>query len=138
MDPRSTSDAQQDPVRAIAWRGVVPAFLTTTVGMLPGFLLAASAVQIREDVGLSLTGLGILIGVFFGLFAVRRFQTFGILVRQVASSRPNFDVSGQSTGRIDNPALSRDHGRFLRRRGRHEGFIVRGGYRFGRQWGRRD
>ncbi len=54
----------------IAWRAVVPAFLTTTVGMLPGFLLAASAVQIRTDVGLSLTGLGVLIGVFFGTAAL--------------------------------------------------------------------
>jgi cyanate permease len=38
--------------------------------MLPGFLLAASAVQIRSDVGLSLTGLGLLIGVFFGTAAL--------------------------------------------------------------------
>lgn len=54
----------------VAWRAVVPAFVTTTVGMLPGFLLAASAVQIRADVGLSLTGLGLLIGVFFGAAAL--------------------------------------------------------------------
>lgn len=58
------------PPRPIAWRAVIPAFLTTTVGMLPGFLLAASAVQIRSDVGLSLTGLGLLIGVFFGTAAL--------------------------------------------------------------------
>ncbi len=38
--------------------------------MLPGFLIAGFAVQIRADIGLSLSSLGILIGVFFGSAAV--------------------------------------------------------------------
>lgn len=61
---------EQNQTPEIAWRGVVPAFATTMAGMLPGFLLAASAVQIRDDVGLTLTGLGLLIGVFFGTAAL--------------------------------------------------------------------
>jgi cyanate permease len=54
----------------VAWRGVIPAFVATTAGMLPGFLIAAFAVQIRTDIDLSLTGLGVLIGVFFGTAAL--------------------------------------------------------------------
>ena len=54
----------------VAWRGVIPAFAATAVGMLPGFLVAASAVQLRADLDFSLTGLGVLIGVFFGVAAV--------------------------------------------------------------------
>ena len=54
----------------IAWRGVIPAFVATMASMLPGFLIAGFAVQIRADIGLSLSGLGILIGVFFGSAAV--------------------------------------------------------------------
>lgn len=38
--------------------------------MLPGFLIAGFAVQIRADIGLSLTALGLLIGTFFGVAAV--------------------------------------------------------------------
>ncbi len=49
---------------------MIPAFAATAVGMLPGFLVAASAVQLRADVEFSLTGLGILIGVFFGVAAI--------------------------------------------------------------------
>ena len=56
--------------RLVAWRGVIPAFVTTTAAMLPGFLLAAFAVQIRDEIELSLTGLGVLIGIFFGTAAV--------------------------------------------------------------------
>ena len=56
--------------RQVAWRGVIPAFLATTVGMLPGFLIAGLAVQIRADLGLSLGGLGMMIGLFFGTAAI--------------------------------------------------------------------
>ena len=56
--------------RLVAWRGVIPAFIATMASMLPGFLIAGFAVQIRADIGLSLSGLGILIGVFFGSAAV--------------------------------------------------------------------
>ena len=58
------------PDRLVAWRGVAPAFVATMASMLPGFLIAGLAVQIRADIGLSLSGLGILIGVFFGSAAV--------------------------------------------------------------------
>ncbi len=51
--------------RSIAWRAVLPAVFATTAGILPGFLNAGLAVQIRDDIGLSLTQLGVLIGVFF-------------------------------------------------------------------------
>lgn len=54
----------------VAWRGVIPAFLTTTVSMLPGFLLAGFAVQVRADLDLSLAGLGLMIGTFFGTAAL--------------------------------------------------------------------
>ena len=70
MSPKEQSPDPTEPRRVIAWRGVIPAFVTTTAGMLPGLLLAAMAVQIRADVGLSLTGLGLLIGVF-AFFAYR-------------------------------------------------------------------
>ncbi len=62
--------ADRESSRDVAWRGVIPAFAATAVGMLPGFLVAASAVQLRADVEFSLTGLGILIGVFFGVAAI--------------------------------------------------------------------
>ena len=58
------------PDRLVAWRGVAPAFVATMASMLLGFLIAGLAVQIRADIGLSLSGLGILIGVFFGSAAV--------------------------------------------------------------------
>lgn len=55
---------------AVAWRAVVPAFLATTAGILPGFLNAGLAVQIRADLGFSLTVLGLLIGTFFAVAGV--------------------------------------------------------------------
>jgi cyanate permease len=51
----------------IAWRVILPAFLATTAGILPGFLNAGLAVQIRADLGLSLSRLGALIGLFFAV-----------------------------------------------------------------------
>lgn len=55
---------------SIAWRPVISAFATDTVAILPGFMTAGLAVQIREDIGLSLTALGISLGVFFGSAAL--------------------------------------------------------------------
>lgn len=46
---------------------MIPAFATTTVGMMPAFLTAGLAVQIRADISFSLTALGLLIGSFFGI-----------------------------------------------------------------------
>lgn len=54
----------------IAWRGVAPALMATIVAMLPSFLTAALVVQIGIDTGLSLTGLGIVISLFFGTAAL--------------------------------------------------------------------
>lgn len=64
------SQVGPNPAQQVAWRGVIPAFIATMASMLPGFLIAGFAVQIRADIGLSLSGLGILIGVFFGSAAV--------------------------------------------------------------------
>ncbi len=58
------------PKAAIGWRPVVLALATDTVAILPGFMTAGLAVQIREDIGLSLTTLGISLGVFFGSAAL--------------------------------------------------------------------
>ncbi|MGB5533893.1 MAG: MFS transporter [Acidimicrobiia bacterium] len=54
----------------VAWRGVAPALVATIVAMLPSFLTAALVVQIGLDTGLTLTGLGVVIGVFFGMAAL--------------------------------------------------------------------
>lgn len=54
----------------VAWRGVAPALVATVVAMLPSFLTAALVVQIGTDTGLTLTGLGIVISLFFGLAAL--------------------------------------------------------------------
>ena len=54
----------------MAWRGVTPALAATIVAMLPTFLTAALVVQIGIDTGLSLTGLGVIISLFFGMAAL--------------------------------------------------------------------
>jgi cyanate permease len=54
----------------VAWRGVVPALVATIVAMLPSFLTAALVVQIGLDTGLTLTGLGVIISLFFGMAAL--------------------------------------------------------------------
>ena len=54
----------------MAWLGVTPALATTIVAMLPSFLTAALVVQIGKDTGLTLTGLGVIISLFFGMAAL--------------------------------------------------------------------
>jgi cyanate permease len=54
----------------VAWRGVVPALVATIVAMLPSFLIAALVVQIGDETGLTLTGLGVIVGLFFGMAAL--------------------------------------------------------------------
>jgi len=54
----------------VAWRGVAPALVATIVAMLPSFLTAALVVQIGDDTGLTLTGLGVFISLFFGMAAL--------------------------------------------------------------------
>jgi predicted MFS family arabinose efflux permease len=49
---------------------VAPALVATIVAMLPNFLLAALIVQIGDDTGLTVAGLGIVIGVFFAMAAL--------------------------------------------------------------------
>lgn len=63
------------------WRAVLSALATDTVAILPGFLAAGLAVQIRDDIGLTLSGLGISIGVFFGSAALAS-APFGALVER--------------------------------------------------------
>ncbi len=54
----------------VAWRGVTPALVATIVAMLPSFLTAALIVQIGDDTGLTVTGLGAVISLFFGSAAL--------------------------------------------------------------------
>jgi len=54
----------------VAWRGVMPALVATIVAMLPSFLTAALIVQIGDDTGLTVTGLGVVISLFFGMAAL--------------------------------------------------------------------
>ena len=54
----------------MAWRGVMPALVATIVAMLPSFLTAALIVQIGDDTGLTVTGLGVVISLFFGMAAL--------------------------------------------------------------------
>jgi predicted MFS family arabinose efflux permease len=72
MTPAEPSSGGNEAVagRTVAWRGVTPALIATIVAMLPSFLTAALVVQIGLDVGLTLTGLGVLLGVFFGVAAL--------------------------------------------------------------------
>jgi len=49
---------------------VAPALVATIVAMLPSFLTAALVVQIGLDTGLTLTGLGVIISLFFGMAAL--------------------------------------------------------------------
>jgi predicted MFS family arabinose efflux permease len=54
----------------IGWRAVLSGLATDTVAILPGFMTAGMAVQIRADIDMSLTALGVAIGVFFGSAAL--------------------------------------------------------------------
>ncbi len=49
---------------------MAPALVATIVAMLPNFLLAALIVQIGDDTGLTVTGLGVVIGIFFAMAAL--------------------------------------------------------------------
>lgn len=49
---------------------MAPALVATIVAMLPNFLLAALIVQIGDETGLTVAGLGIVIGVFFAMAAL--------------------------------------------------------------------
>lgn len=54
----------------IGWRAVLSGLATDTVAILPGFMTAGMAVQVRADIDMSLTALGIAIGVFFASAAI--------------------------------------------------------------------
>lgn len=59
-----------EPENAISWRVVAVAWATDTIAILPGFMTAGMAVQVRDDIGLSLAGLGVSLGLFFASAAV--------------------------------------------------------------------
>lgn len=71
---------------AVGWRAVAAGLATDTVAILPGFMAAGMAVQIRADIGLSLTGLGVALGVFFGSAAIAS-APMGALVERWGWSR---------------------------------------------------
>jgi predicted MFS family arabinose efflux permease len=71
---------------AFRWRPVLAAAATDTVSILPGFMTAGLAVQIRDDIGLSLSALGVSIGVFFGSAAVASAPA-GRLVERIGWTR---------------------------------------------------
>lgn len=71
---------------AFRWRPVLAAAATDTVSILPGFMTAGLAVQIRDDIGLSLSALGISIGVFFGSAALASAPA-GRLVERIGWTR---------------------------------------------------
>lgn len=52
------------------WRIASVSVLTITVGMLPGFLPGALAVQIGGDLDISAAGIGVVVGVFFAVSAL--------------------------------------------------------------------
>ncbi len=52
------------------WRIASVSVLTITVVMLPGFLPGALGVQLADDIGISATGIGIIVGVFFAVSAL--------------------------------------------------------------------
>ena len=70
----------------IGWRAVLTGLATDTVAILPGFMTAGMAVQIRVDVDMSLTALGVAIGVFFGSAALAS-APMGALVERWGWSR---------------------------------------------------
>lgn len=57
-----------------------------TVGILPGFLTAGLAVQMGGEIGLTLTSLGVVVGVFFAASAVTS-PAMGVLVQRVGWAR---------------------------------------------------
>ena len=71
---------------SIGWRAVGTGLATDTVAILPGFMTAGMAVQIRADIGMSLTGLGVALGVFFGSAAIAS-APMGALVERWGWSR---------------------------------------------------
>ena len=51
-------------------RIVVVSILTITVAILPGFLPGALAVQLAEAMGIQESGIGLVVGAFFGMSAL--------------------------------------------------------------------
>lgn len=52
------------------WRVTTASVLTISVGMLPAFLPGALAVQLSDSMGIAVTGLGFVVGAFFGASAI--------------------------------------------------------------------
>ena len=64
-DRRSTTDSAGFP-----WRVVSASVLTISVAMSPGFLPGALAVQLSEDLDITLAGVGVVVGIFFAVAAL--------------------------------------------------------------------
>ena len=59
-----------DATSAFPWRITTVSVLIISVGMLPGFLPGALAVQLAESMGIAVAGIGFVVGVFFGVSAL--------------------------------------------------------------------
>lgn len=75
-------DVDRSPLRH---RAVVSSLAVVTSGQLPVFLTGALAVQVREDLGFSASGLGLAIGVFFVASAAMS-APLGRVAQRVGSS----------------------------------------------------
>lgn len=59
-----------DARMAFSWRVTTASVLTISVGMLPGFLPGALAVQLSDSMGIAVTGIGLVVGAFFAFSAL--------------------------------------------------------------------
>jgi predicted MFS family arabinose efflux permease len=59
-----------DAGSAFPWRVTAASVLTISVGMLPGFLPGALAVQLADSIGIAVAGIGFVVGAFFGVSAL--------------------------------------------------------------------
>jgi MFS family permease len=59
-----------DATSVFPWRITTVSVLIMSVGMLPGFLPGALAVQLAESMGIAVAGIGFVVGVFFGVSAL--------------------------------------------------------------------
>lgn len=67
---QGSDGAQDGPVGRIAWRPAALGVVVIAVTILPAFLTGALGVQIGDDLGLDLAGIGGLYGVLFGTSAL--------------------------------------------------------------------
>lgn len=82
----------------IRWPAVAAAVLITAAGVLPAFMTAALAVQIQEDLGLSVGALGVLFGMFFAVSALAS-SAMGRMVENAGWVR-GIQISGMASGLV--------------------------------------